>query len=127
MNDRTWLLKNSDALSCANKCISIIRKEVGTKISLSDQQLIQKIGAMSQSIGSIELRVGFKLLLDYAGVQEADVATEQEESQPAKETAMQSAGRLISEKIEFKGKQYPRFDEQGREFKGIYRGNANYA
>lgn len=130
MNDRTWLLTNNAALVTARKCIQIISKEAGIKLTLADKELLKKIGAVSKNIDSIALETHYKELLNYAGVKivDANEALHQigEKLHDVTESLHDATHNLIG-KIEYHGKEYPRYDEQGREFKGVYRGAVRYA
>ena len=136
MNDRTWLLTNNAALVCARRCIEIVRKEAGIKLTLADKDLLKKIGAISKNIDSITLDTHYRDLLNYAGIKvlDANEALHQlgeklhdvgEKLHDVGETLHDATHNLIG-KIEYHGKEYPRFDAQGREFKGVYRGAVRY-
>ena len=130
MNDRNWLLNNNRALACTRRCIQIIAKDAGIKISLADKDLLEKIGAVNKSIDSPQLEANYKQLLKHAGVSTFDAnETMHQIGEKLHDVGekLQGASRTLIESIEYHGKEYPRFDDQGREFKGVYRGAVRYA
>jgi len=124
MNDRSWLLGNTSALSCAKNCIKIIKMDFGIKLSLSDGELLPKIGKICENMDSQELRDGYQRLLGFAGKTPHHSAAEILHSLGEQ---LHDVSHSFIEKIEHHGKEYPKFDDQGREFKGVYRGSVRYA
>lgn len=123
MNDRTWLLRDTAALNCAKSCIRIIKKDFGIKLTLSDAELLPKIGKINENVESDELNKTYHQLLDFAGIEPPQTAAEIIHNISH---SIQDASHHLLEKIELHGKQYPRFDKAGREFKGVYRGHVRY-
>lgn len=124
MNDRAWLLRNSTALSCARNCIKIIKMKFGVKLALSDAELLPKIGKINDHLNCQELEDSYTKLLGYAGKTPHHSASEILHTLGEQ---LHEASHSLIDKIEHHGKEYPKFDEQGREFRGVYRGSVRYA
>lgn len=123
MNDRAWLLNNVSAISCAKTCIKTIQREFGVKLTLSDPKLLAKMEKINDHLNSPVLDAAYKELLGYAG----RAAHSHHEMLHALGSSLHDAGQSLLGKIEHHGKEYPRFDDDGKEFKGVYRGHARYA
>lgn len=123
MSDRSWLLKPA-AISCAKSCIKIIHAEFGIKLHLSDPLFLEKVERVDHHMPLPALTKAFNELKEHAS---GHIHLSPAEKLHAIGASIQDAGHSIMEQIEYHGKEYPRFDEQGREFKGVYRGNVRYA
>lgn len=113
MSDRGWLLNHS-AIAAAKVCIQIVQRELGVKLKLSHPQFIELLSDYCELTEASDLLVAYQELMVFAdGEPEAVVSPK--------------SSVIQDESVAYKGKSYPRFDEQGREFKGLYRGGARYA
>lgn len=119
MADRSWML-NPAAIGAAKKCINLVEEELGIKLKLSHPEFLSMIGEYAELTESGALSQAFEELAVFAGNQ-APVLSKVVQMPLAERS--QAAG----DTVEYKGKEYPRYDEQGREFKGLYRGSARYA
>ena len=121
MNDRTWLLCNTAALACAKNCIRLIKEEFGIKLTLSDTKLLPKIEKISHKQTSQALKESYQELQGYAGI-----TPHHGEALNTLGSSIHDAGQSFLGIIEHHGKEYPKFDDSGKEFKGVYRGNARF-
>ncbi len=135
MTDKSWLL-NASAIAAAKDCIGAIEHELGVKLKLSHPQFLEMIEQYSELTDSEDLKTAYHNLKQFA--QGAEVSSESKIRAVTKLRSIPietnnspvQATSVASEKIEtisFKGKIYPRFDDSGQEFKGLYRGQARYA
>ena len=127
MQDKSWLL-NAAAIAAAKECISAIEEELGVRLKLSHPQFLQMIQQYSELTDSAVLQASYDKLNQYAmsaGVQMEPQAQAAEVAAPV--VRVESIEKNASETIMVKGRSFPRFDEQGNEFKGLYRGQARYA
>lgn len=122
MNDRSWLL-NTSAISCAKTCIKIVQREFGVKLTLSEPRFLEIVEKVNGHLDSPDLDAAYKQLIEFEAHAHKTTPTEQLH---ALGSSLHDTYASIREKIEFHGKEYPRFDETGKEFKGVYRGNARY-
>ena len=153
MSDKNWML-NPTAIAHARVCIAVIQEELGVKLKLSHPQFLEMIKDYIEMTDSDELATAYNALVSMAGSQLQAVATEAQKvvnlnpptqpaaqatsqpafkpaantisSQSAAKTAETNSNTPSQEMIEYKGKLYPRFSDEG-EFKGLYRGQPRYA
>lgn len=123
MNDRSWLLKPA-AITCAKNCVRIIRTEFGIKLNLSDPLFLEKVERVNHHIPLPALKKAYEELAQHAA---GHIHQSPAEKLHALGASIQDAGHSLMEQIEYHGKEYPRFDEHGKEFKGVYRGSVRYA
>jgi hypothetical protein len=123
MSDRGWIL-NPAAIAAAKACIHIVQEELGVKLKLSHPQFIELLHEYCSLTESEELVTAYLKLMSFAG--------------PDEEYASLKAGLNLQEspeggndgegdRVTYKGKSYLRYDQNGREFQGLYRGGARYA
>ena len=141
MSDKNWML-NPTAISHARVCIAVIQEELGVKLKLSHPQFLEMIKEYIELTDSVELASAYNVLASMAGSQLDAVATAPQKvvnlnppnAKPV-DTPVVAATQVApapvntnsqQEMIEYKGKLYPRFSDEG-EFKGLYRGQPRYA
>jgi len=139
MANKDWML-NPTAISHARNCINIIQAELGVKLKLSHPQFIEMILEYVDLTESDALSEAYTALVGLAGGEIASIqehsnnvaelpitkSTQSYTQTPAQPDAA-AANPAEQEMIQYKGKQYPRYSDDGGEFKGLYRGQARYA
>ena len=130
MTDKSWLL-NAAAIAAAKQCIQAIEEELGVKLKLSHPQFLEMIQQYCELTDSAALQQSYNNLKQFALGAGVSVEPKTVKPEPAKPTAhvnnTENLALSSSQVVTFKGKDYPRFDEEGNEFKGLYRGQARYA
>lgn len=150
MSNKQWLL-NHKAIRQAKDCIRIIEEELGVRLKLSHPQFLNMIKEYAEMTEATELQNAYIKLASLAGVEtghaqrvvEQKVANDKVVTMPyfveerqfvntATEVETESEESSFSEALErdeyvnYKGKAYKRFNDDGKEFKGLYRGRAHY-
>ena len=132
MTDKSWLL-NPSAINAAKQCIVAVEQELGVKLKLSHPQFIEMIQDYADLTESDAIQQAFNELLTYADseTQKATkakvVPLKQKVSEVKTTETVASDTTSDPEIVQFKGKEYPKFDNEGRQFRGLYRGQARYA
>jgi hypothetical protein len=123
MQDRNWML-NRSAIGAAKLCVQVIQDELGVKLKLSHPDFMELIAEYCEMTESESLVAAYQELSQYAGVSTSDnVVPIVKDMVEINAPATKEDER---ETVEFKGKEYLRFDQSGREFQGLYRGAARY-
>jgi hypothetical protein len=130
MADRDWML-NPTAIKAARCCIAIVQDELGVKLTLSHPQFLELLKEYVELTDSGELQEAYNRLINYAGTEAHHFKAETEKpkakvSKIRNDVATQPIHTDDDEFVVHKGKAYKRFDN-GKEFKGLYRGQARYA
>ena len=131
MTDKNWML-NPKAIAQARSCIAIVQAELGIKLKLSHPQFLELIVDYIELTDSHELANEYSALSSFANIPVPQKAVIPNQKVTAIETPLTQAKTTPStslaeeEMVEFRGKKYPKFTEDG-EFKGLYRGQARYA
>lgn len=135
MNDKEWML-NPKAIRHAKDCIHIVKKELGFKLTLSHPDFVFLLHEYVDMLDSEELGLAYSQLIAMAGPGTV-LRTLRPKDQnvidlPIKKvvgdtisSAEESNLRDENETITSNGRVYPRWQE-GKEFKGIYRGQPTY-
>lgn len=142
MTDKSWLL-SAAALKVAKECIKTVEKELGVHLSLTHPEFLQMLNDYSEMCDCEQLTRHVQALNKFAAglaAQPAKSAVVALSSRTAR--AVESAPSVSSvvsrapafspasagqtELIKFQGKAYQRFQD-GKEFKGLYRGQPRYA
>ena len=129
MKDKSWLL-NPAAIAAAKSCIQAIESELSIKLKLSHPQFEEMIQEYCELTDSATLISAYQELKVFSKGVVSMTASQQKVVTLKKSSTANSAYKEIEaedDSIVFKGKTYSRFDEQGLEFKGLYRGQARYA
>lgn len=123
MSDRGWIL-NLSAIAAAKKCIQIVQEELGVKLKLSHPQFVEMLHEYCELTDSSDLRAAYDALMAFAGDQDYEKTV----SVPTLTGKVESSNPILSksDSVMYRGKNYRRYDEQGREFRGLYRGGARY-
>ncbi len=131
MTDKSWLL-NVEAIAAARKCIVIIQEELGVRLKLSHPQFLELIKDYTILNESKNLERAYLELAAYArgsgnskyllkkpdnivDINKPDYSTRKEKTKTSSET------------VEYQGKKFPRFNDDGKQFQGLYRGQPRYA
>lgn len=132
MHDRTWMI-NVDAVRIAKKCVQIVRDELGVKLLLSNPDFIHLLSEYAELTESKKLNEALSELLTFANdnvesaalnAKDATVVKLRRESHVVVESAPAPVA-LEDETIMLNGKAYQRW-RNGKEFKGLYRGQPTY-
>ena len=129
MKDKSWLL-NPAAIAAAKSCIQAIESELSIKLKLSHPQFEEMIQEYCELTDSATLISAYQELKVFSKGVVSMTESQQKVVTLKKSSTANSAYQKIEaedDSIVFKGKTYSRFDEQGLEFKGLYRGQARYA
>lgn len=133
MNDRSWIL-NPSAIMAAKKCINIVHEELEVKLKLSHPNFMELLAEYCELTDSAELTKAYFALAAFANgdsesgtVVPLPVAKSAASAIKENQDLPQINEKPVSESVSYKGKTYSRYDEQGAEFKGLYRGSARYA
>lgn len=132
MKDKSWLL-NASAIAAAKKCIVAIERELGIKLKLSHPQFLDMVDAYSELTESVEIKQFKEELYAFANVPVVVESTKNKviSFSRRRKALKRGYGSVCDsdnmEMITVRGRAFPRFDEKGNEFKGLYRGQARYA
>ncbi len=134
MSNKQWLL-NHVAIRKAKQCIVIIEKELGVRLKLTHPLFLEMIKEYAEMTDSVELQQSFSELEKIAGVgiapeikEEVNKVVEFSHRTTTPHTKNELAANVgPDESISYRGKAYKRFNDAGKEFKGLYRGQARYA
>ena len=135
MTDRSWML-NPTAISAARTCIQIVQQELDIKLKLSHPQFLELLQEYAELTDSPELDDALKSLLVLADKEVPTLKHEALAKRAARPAA--SADREMQHRtqpndssseefVEYRGKHYPKYNEQGLTFQGLYRGQARYS
>lgn len=146
MSDKSWML-NAKAIRHAKECIQVVKDELGIKLTLSHPDFIHLLHEYVDMLDSQALHDAYTQLIAMAGpgtllkalspkvqgeknvipllVNQAvgDSFIAQADANASVE--LQAGSASDQEMVMANGKSYPRFRE-GKEFKGLYRGQPNY-
>ena len=134
--DRSWML-NPKAIRAAKECIQIVKKELGIKLTLSHPEFMGMLHEYCELTDSPELGKSYSKLLAMAGVGNVvqnlkprrtgnALAAVVGIAQVREGTAsVVDADFKREEYIEFRGKRYAKWRD-GKQFKGLYRGQPHY-
>lgn len=124
---------NSANLIIARNCIKFIEQEFKIKLRLSDPDFFKNIGYYAKQTTSNRTLMLASKLAHAAGLKEpwqhpSDpiISARQTIVRPAQKSAAPPPEN-IENHIKYRGKHYSRFNDQGQEFKGLYRGQPRYA
>lgn len=135
--DRSWML-NPKAIRAAKECIQIVKQELGVKLTLSHPEFMGMLYEYVDLTDSPELGKAYSKLLAMAGVGNVvqNIAPRRTVNGQSSVTAISSevskdASKVIGANfqrdkyVEFRGKRYEKY-RNGKEFKGLYRGQPHY-
>jgi len=138
--DRSWML-NPKAIRAAKECIMIVKKELGVKLTLSHPEFMEMLHEYVDLTDSAELGTAYSKLLSMAGVGNvvhnlkprkvvgSNTAEVLEIAAISPEREVRKVvGADLQHDVDFVehgGKRYPKWRD-GKQFKGIYRGQPTY-
>jgi len=134
--DKSWML-NPQAIRYAKACIHVVKEELGVKLKLSHPEFLQMLHEYVDMTDSQELGISYSRLISMAGpgmvlqgLKPLDNASPERNvvELPMKKQANGetfSGSGLEQEMIQLNGKVYAKWRD-GKEFKGIYRGQPSY-
>ncbi len=135
MNDRSWLL-NPHAIRAAKKCIQCVQIELDIKLKLSHPDFMQMLHEYVELTESPDLGFAYAELLSFVGVGNTITKLKSsriiQEKEPKKTKMVANGGNMrqsatpTNETVIYSGKSYPLWRD-GKRFKGVYRGQPNYA
>ena len=132
MTDKSWLL-NPSAIRVAKRCIKCVQEELGVKLRLSHPDFLQMLHEYVDLTDSPEMAEAYSELLGFVGVgsvihnlrkkdAEENIIPIPQKSVVNGEPVVETA---TEEMVAYGGKYYPKFNE-GKTFKGLYRGRPHY-
>lgn len=128
MNSKEWLL-NPHAIAVARKCIIAVELELGIRLKLSHPnflEMLQEYGALTDSD-----KINTPLLELYSLAVGKTASTSNKvhvlKGVSLDDDTFTLDGEPTQEMVTFRGKEYPKFNDAGDEFQGLYRGQARYA
>ena len=135
MTDKSWML-NPKAIRYAKECMHIVRDELGVKLTLSHPDFIHLLHEYVEMLDSSELGLAYSRLISMAGpgaVVKSLKSKEEIENNIVDLPVKKAAGHdsaitensTSSEFVSYHGKDYPK-SRDGKEFKGLYRGQPIY-
>ena len=145
MSDKTWLL-NAAAIKSARLCIKAVEEELGVRLPLSHPNFFGLLSEYSELMDSEPLTIAFNELSAYAnsdlssikmakggGAQKVVPISSRPSLEPkaiddkarAQSAPTEKANQQRDELVTYGGKQYSRWNN-GKEFKGLYRGRPHY-
>ncbi len=127
--DKSWML-NPQAIRYAKSCIEIVKNELGIKLKLSHPEFLQMLHEYVDMTESRELGIAYSKLISMAGpgtVLKGLAPSETENIVPLP-IQKQANGEQFSsnEMVKHNGKFYPKWRD-GKELKGVYRGQPTYS
>lgn len=129
MKDKSWLL-NPAAIAAAKNCIHAIESELAIKLKLSHPQFEEMIKEYCELTDSSQIIDSYQELKRFSQGLDSIASSDQKIVSLKKTRFVESVAeepQNQEERVAFKGKSYLRFDDQGLEFKGLYRGQARYS
>lgn len=146
MSDKEWML-NPKAIRHAKDCIHAVKAELGIKLTLSHPDFIHLLHEYVEMLDSQALNDAYTQLIAMAGPGTILKSLSPKETNPSDKNVIpllvkQAVGDSFiaqadadanhragdasdQEMVTANGKSYPRFRD-GKEFKGLYRGQPNY-
>ncbi|MFL0796908.1 MAG: hypothetical protein K6L73_05395 [Cellvibrionaceae bacterium] len=136
MTDKSWLL-NPAAIGAARKCIVIIEEELGIRLKLSHPQFLEMIKDYTILNESENLERAYLELAAFAHegdkknnkkpkglLKKAHNIVDIKNPEPASTKKQDS---VAGDTVEYQGQKFPRFNDEGKQFQGLYRGQPRYA
>ena len=131
--DKSWML-NAKAISAAKTCIDQVENELDIKLKLSHPDFLELLAQYMELTDSDELQRSVEELAKYApadfqqkikGKIESILSEDAPESAPQESTSAPMQNENSDDKLIYMGKSYPKFQD-GKKFKGLYRGQPHY-
>lgn len=126
--DKSWML-NPQAIRYAKACIDVVKDELGVKLKLSHPEFLQMLHEYVDMTDSKELGMAYSKLVSMAGPGNLLKGLEPKGTENIVTLPIQQQvnGGFFSEEemVNHNGKLYPRFRD-GKELKGLYRGQPTY-
>ncbi len=133
MTDKSWLLNHS-AITAAKKCIAIIEDELGIRLKLSHPQFLEMIKEYTVLNESSKLETAYLELLKYSEGYESESPTLGRDQKivnikpdQKEHLSEETNAPVVKETVEYNGRTFPMFNDEGLRFKGLYRGQPRYA
>lgn len=120
MTDKSWML-DRQAIQCAKTCVKLIRDEHNEKLSMADPDFMQRLVHFVQLSQSTLLMDAYNKLCTFLD----DTSLAKLKKQQSQTTKAILGSNPSGEMINYRNKNYPRWKD-GREFKGLYRGQPTY-
>ena len=124
MADKSWLL-NPQAIQAARQCIRAVEQELGVKLKLSHPDFLSLLQDYCDLTESQALHQAWQQLQLHREIQTVAQAANNVLPLPQPTQATTSAthsGEIVS----VNGHHYPKYNEQGQMFTGVYRGQPSY-
>lgn len=150
MSDKSWLL-NAAAIKSARLCIKAVEEELGVRLPLSHPNFFGLLSEYSELMDSEPLTIAFNELSAYAnndlssikmakgggaqkvvpisrssiGPKASGGGAQKTRAQGSSVEKKNQNNEISNETVTHRGKQYSRWSN-GKEFKGLYRGQPHY-
>ena len=131
MSNKEWLL-NPSAIRKAKECIHFIENEQGNRLKLTNPEFLQVIAEYAKQSENTDLKRSYVQLarmagkhIDLSSINSASKIIDISDTLSAVDPEISVANP--DEKVIYKGKHYSKYNADGKEFKGLYRGQARYA
>lgn len=125
MTDKSWLL-NPQAIQAARQCIRAVEQELGVKLKLSHPDFLSLLQDYCDLTESQALHRAWQQLQLHREIQTVAQATNNVLPLTQLEKTTPNNAIYSGETVSINGHQYPKYNEQGETFKGVYRGQPSY-
>lgn len=136
MSDKSWML-NPKAIRCAKECITIVKKELDIKLTLSHPDFVYLLHEYVDMLDSRELHDAYTRLISLAGPGTVMASLRPKEN--GSESNVISMPKAVgaeappilddevdaAETITVQGRVFPKWQD-GKQFRGLYRGQPTY-
>ena len=131
--DKSWML-NARAIKAAKSCIEQVENELDIKLKLSHPDFLELLLQFTELTDSEELQLSLEELAKYAPADfqqkfqariNDKLSEEEPESAPQESAPAPNVNNKSDETVLYRGKSYSRYQD-GKEFKGLYRGQPHY-
>ena len=129
MADKEWML-NPQAIRHAKECMHIVKAELGIKLMLSNPDFIVLLHEYVEMLESPALGTAYAKLIAMAGPGTILAEMSGKEAPPVLQTQASAVGgdsmaKDPNEAVKVNGRSFPRWCD-GKEFRGLYRGQPTY-
>lgn len=130
MADKEWML-NPQAIRQAKACMCIVKEELGIKLTLSNPDFIVLLHEYVEMLESQELGTAYGKLIAMAGPGSVLAEMPSRMEPPQQQTYPAAAGSDVAggvnpdDIVTVNGRSFPRWND-GKEFRGLYRGQPTY-
>jgi len=145
--DKQWLL-NAAAIKAARSCIICVQQELGIRLTLAHPDFLNLLSEYCELTDSSTLHESYATLIKFVGLERLNTRRTESQKPMVKKQArsisnkvvlksgnvsslnneeVKTQKKLVDEFVTYKGKKYKRWNDEGKEFKGLYRGAPRYS